>query len=108
MMTPTFNDLSRFSFMGCVKEVSNLVNRPIVSLLDTRVDGTRIKVVYLHHKLRAASPQSLGSGRPWRWKECLSETSRPGFISTVSPDLPQPTDDLKEEDTIGDILFLKL
>ncbi len=45
MLTLTFNDLSRFCFMGCAKEVSNLVNRPIVSLLGTRVGGTRAKVV---------------------------------------------------------------
>jgi hypothetical protein len=41
-------------------------------------------------------------------KECLSETIRPGFVSTVSPDLPQPTHGFKEEDTLGGILFLRL
>jgi hypothetical protein len=41
-------------------------------------------------------------------KESLPETSRPGFISTVRPDLFQPTHRLKEEDTIGGILFLRL
>ncbi len=35
-------------------------------------------------------------------KESLSETSRPVFISTVGPDLSQPTHRLKEEDTIGE------
>ena len=45
MLTPTFNDLSRFCFMGCAIEVSNLFNCPIVNLLGTRVDGTRAKVV---------------------------------------------------------------
>jgi hypothetical protein len=38
-------------------------------------------------------------------KECLPKTSRPGFVSTVRPDLPQPTHGLKEDDTLGFILF---
>ncbi len=33
---------------------------------------------------------------------------RPGFISTVRPDLSQPTHRITEEDTLGDILFLRL
>ncbi len=41
-------------------------------------------------------------------KECLSMTSRPGLIPTVSPDLPHPMHGLKEEDTLGGILFLRL
>jgi hypothetical protein len=32
-------------FVGCVKEVSNLINHPVVNLLDTRVGGTRTEVV---------------------------------------------------------------
>jgi hypothetical protein len=39
---------------------------------------------------------------------CLSETSRPGFISTVSPSLTQTTHGFKKEDTLGGILFLFL
>jgi hypothetical protein len=38
----------------------------------------------------------------------VSETNRPGFISTVRSDLPQPTHRFEEEDTIGVILFLRL
>ena len=45
LLTPVPSHLSRFCFLGCTKEVSNLVNRPIVNLLDTRVDGTCAKVV---------------------------------------------------------------
>ena len=41
-------------------------------------------------------------------KECLSEASRPGLISTVSPDLAQPTHGLEEEDALGVILFQRL
>jgi hypothetical protein len=35
-----------------------------------------------------------------RGKECLSETSRPGFISTMRSDLPQPTHRLEEKDSL--------
>ncbi len=41
-------------------------------------------------------------------KECLTKTNRPGFVSTVRPDLSQSTHRLKEEDTLGVILFLRL
>jgi hypothetical protein len=41
-------------------------------------------------------------------KECLSKTNRPGFVSTVRPDLTQTTHRIKEEDTLGGILFLRL
>jgi hypothetical protein len=41
-------------------------------------------------------------------KESLSKTVRLGFVSTVRPDLPHPTHGLKEEDTLGGILFLRL
>jgi hypothetical protein len=41
-------------------------------------------------------------------KESLPETSRPGFISAVRPDLPHSTHRLEEVDTLGGILFLRL
>jgi hypothetical protein len=41
-------------------------------------------------------------------KKCLSETRRQGFISTVRTDLPQPTYQIEEEDTLGVIIFLRL
>jgi hypothetical protein len=47
-------------------------------------------------------------GAHGRGKECLSETSRPGLISTMRPDLPQPTHGLEPQDTLGGILFLRL
>jgi hypothetical protein len=43
-----------------------------------------------------------------RDKECLSETTRPDFISTMSPDLSQPTHWFEKKDTLGGILFLRL
>ncbi len=41
-------------------------------------------------------------------KERLSETSRPGLIAEMRPELPQPAHRLKEEDTFGGILFVGL
>jgi hypothetical protein len=38
----------------------------------------------------------------------LPETRRPGLISTVRPDLPQPTHRLVEEGTLGGFFFLRL
>jgi hypothetical protein len=40
--------------------------------------------------------------------QSLTTTNRPGFVSTVRPDLPQSRHRLKEEDTFGGILFLRL
>ena len=119
MLTPAFNHLLRFDFVGCAEKVSKLINRPVVCLFGTQVRGTRAKVVpYLGLRGRSEiscnhKPQRLLRNH-WdlsahgRGKECLSETSRPGFISTVSPDLPQPTHRLEEEDTLRVILFLRL
>jgi hypothetical protein len=39
-LTPVPSHLLRFHFVGCAKEVSNLINRPVVSPLGTRVGGT--------------------------------------------------------------------
>ncbi len=44
-LTPGLSNLFRFHFVGCVNEVSNLTNRPVVSRLGTRVGGTRAEVV---------------------------------------------------------------
>ena len=38
----------------------------------------------------------------------MSETTRPGLISTMRTDLPQPTHRLEPMDTLGVILFLRL
>jgi hypothetical protein len=45
LLTPAPNHLFRFQFVGCVKEVINLINRPVVSLLCTRMGGTSEVVV---------------------------------------------------------------
>ena len=44
-LTPAFNHLLCFHFVGCPKEVINLTNRPVVSLLGTRVVCTSAEVV---------------------------------------------------------------
>jgi hypothetical protein len=58
-------------------------------------------------KEKVSDTKIHGSGGYLREKR-LPETSRPGFISTVSPDLPYPTHRFEEEDTFGGILFLRL
>jgi hypothetical protein len=45
MMTPAFNNLLCFNFMRCTKKVSKLINRPVVSLFDTRVSGTGTEMI---------------------------------------------------------------
>ena len=44
-LTPAPSHLLRFHLMCCAKEVSNLISRPVVSLLGTRVGGTSTKIV---------------------------------------------------------------
>jgi hypothetical protein len=38
----------------------------------------------------------------------VCQTSGPGLVTTVRPDLSQPTHGLVKEDTLGGILFLRL
>jgi hypothetical protein len=61
LLTPTFNDLLCF------------------------YDGRLVRLIEIscNHKSQAASLQSLGSGRPWRWKRMSAKDSRPGFVSVV-------------------------
>ena len=102
--------------MYCEQEVSDLINRPVVSLLGTRVGSTSAEVVTKSVYLKLLAPTSrerhfrkerdLGSNR--RSKKGLPETSRPGLISTMRPDLPQPTHRLEPKDTLGGIHFLRL
>jgi hypothetical protein len=64
-MTPAPSHLLRFHFVCGAKEVIDLISRPVVGLRGTRVANGR-------------------------GKKGLSETSRPGLISVMSPDLSQP------------------
>ena len=43
-LTPAPSHLLRY-FVGCAKEVSNLIDRPVVSLFGTRVGGTGANMV---------------------------------------------------------------
>jgi hypothetical protein len=87
-----------------------------VDLFVTRVGGTRAKVVTEGVYLKFPATTSREKLLRDRWdlgsheggEECLSETSRPGFVSTVSPDLTQSTHGHEEADTLGGILFLRL
>ena len=45
MLTPASSQLLRFHFVCCAEKVSDLTNRPVVSLLGTRVGGTSSEVV---------------------------------------------------------------
>jgi hypothetical protein len=44
-LTSAPSQLLRFRFVCCAKEVSDLINHPVVSLRDIRVDGTNAEVV---------------------------------------------------------------
>ena len=98
-LTPAPSHLLRFQFVCGAKEVSDLINRPVVSLLGTRVGGTSAEVVpkSIYLELFATTPRSgiRVSGANGRGIKGLPETSRPGLISAMRPDLPQPTHGLK-------------
>ena len=116
MLATAFNHLLRFHPMCSAEEVSDLINRPVVRLFGPRVSGTRAKVVTQTIYLKFPATTSCERLLRNRWdlgthgggEESLPETSRQGFISTVRPDLPQPTHGFKEEDTLGGTLFLRL
>ena len=44
-LTPAPSHLLCFYFVGCVKEVSKLINHSVVSLFDTRVSGTGANMI---------------------------------------------------------------
>ena len=44
MMTPAISHLLRFHFVCCAGKVSELINRPVVSLLGTRVSWTSTEI----------------------------------------------------------------
>ena len=92
-LTPAPNHLLRFYFVGCAKEVSNLINRPVVSLFGSRVRGTGANVVTksVYGELFATT------GRERKLRQCrycctntrgeegLPEGSRPGLFSVMRP-----------------------
>ena len=84
-LTPDPSHLLRFHFVCCAKEVSDLISRPVVSLLGTRVGGTSGEVVTkrIYLELLATTTgewyfhkeRNLGSNG--RGKKGLPKTSRP-------------------------------
>ncbi len=112
-LTPAPSHLLRFYFVGCAKEVSKLINRPVVSFFGTRVSGTGANMIAesINNKLFATTSQErmLRQCRycctDTRGKECLPEASRPCLNSAVWPDLPQPTRGLIPKDPHRGILF---
>ena len=106
-LTPAPSHLLRFCFMGCAKEASKLINRPVVSLLGTRVGGTSAEVVTKRVYLKLLAPTSrerhfrkdrdLDSNR--HIKKGLPETIRPVLTSTMRLDLTQPTHRIDPKDT---------
>ena len=93
MLTLASNDLLCFSFVRCAGKVSELINRPVVCLFGTRVGGARANMVTkgVYLKFLATTSRERFLRNHWDLsahgggKECLPETSRPGFISTVRP-----------------------
>jgi hypothetical protein len=77
------------------------------------MDSTRTKVVtkrvYLKLPTTTRNERVFSNDRDLRDhghdKESLTETNRPGFISTERPDLSQSTHWFEEEDKFGGILF---
>jgi hypothetical protein len=74
--------------VGCAKEVSNLINRPVVSLLGTRLGGTSAEVVpqWINLKLLSTTSRERhfrkerGLGSRGGGEKGLRENSRPGLI----------------------------
>ncbi len=98
-LTPAPNHLLHFHFVCGTKDISDLINRPVVSLLGTRVGGTSAEVVTkrIYLELFATTTRERyfrkerNLGPNGRGKKGLSETSRPGLISVMRSDLAQPT-----------------
>ena len=115
-LTPAPSHLLRFYFVGCAKEVSSLINRPVVSLFGTRVGGTGTNMIAksINSKLFATT------SREWKLhqdrycctdtsgKKGLPKASRSCLISVMWSDLPQPTHRLVPKYTSWGILLLRL
>ncbi len=85
--------VARFYFMGCVKEVSNLFNHPIVSLLVNRVGSTRVKVITKRVYLKLPVTTT-------RWDLVVMVVGKnPGLISLMRP--PNQIIGLKKRTHLG-------
>jgi hypothetical protein len=87
-LTPTPNHLLCFHFVSCMKEVINLINHPVVSVLDTRLGGTTIisrddtwkKCDYLHQNTKRTKPE----GKKCHTKTMISGKSDKTLKQTYS------------------------
>ena len=93
-LTPAPSHLLSFNLVGCAKQVSKLINRPIMRLFGTRVGGASTNMVTEHqvgtfynHKGGRLASGYLCTDR-YR-KKGLPETSGPGLVSTMRPDYPK-------------------
>ena len=90
-LTPAPNHLLRFYFVGCAKEVSNLINHPVVRLFGSRVISTGCHMVTesVDWELFATTGrerkllQCRYCVTNTRDEESLSETRRPGLITEM-------------------------
>ncbi len=93
-LTPAPNHLLRLYFVGCAKEVSKLINRPVVSLFGTRVSGTGANMIAesvndklfattsRERKLTIGSPTGTSTGR--RGLCCVRPVASGGMVVHVS------------------------
>jgi hypothetical protein len=58
MSTPAFSYVLRLDFMWCAEKVSQLLNRPVMSLFGTRMSGTSTEVV--SHRIQLKLPATEG------------------------------------------------
>jgi hypothetical protein len=58
MSTPTFSNVLRLGFMCGTEKVSQLFNRPVMSLFDTRMSGTSTEMVSYRIQLKLPSTTS--------------------------------------------------
>ncbi len=72
--TPVPIHLLFFYFVGCSKEVSKLINHPVVSLFDTRVGGTGANMIAksINSKLFATTSRERNLHDNW---DCCADTS---------------------------------
>ncbi len=113
-LTPGPNHPFRFYLVGCVKEVINLINHPVVRLFGSRVISTGCHMVAesVDWELFATTGrerkllQCRYCVTNTRDEESLSETRRPGLISVMRTDLPQSTHGLKPEDPARRVLSI--
>ena len=82
--------------MCCAKQVSELLNCPIVSLFGSGMDSTGVNVIVKHiqNRLFATTRRECQFHENWDMYtdtsgEGLTETSRPGLIPVMRPDHPE-------------------